>query len=164
MPSLRLTILSATSLLLAIGTAALWLRCAVAPQFDFFTTVSPDTSYGLGTERRGIIGFLQLQRPGYRSGVPDDIQVVGVGFRYLRMTSDGMRRYNLVLPFWMLMIFWTAVPCLWLSRRLKARARKRNRLCATCGYDLRASSLRCPECGSEIESRVRPADVSGDPG
>jgi hypothetical protein len=162
-PSRRFTILSATSLLLAIGTAALWHRCAAGPPFDFFTTITPDTSYGLGTERRGIIGFLQLQRPSYRSGVPEDIQVVGTGFRYLRMTSDGMRRYNLVLPFWMLTIFWTAVPCLWLLRRLKARARrlkdrarKRNRLCVTCGYDLRASSLRCPECGAEIAKRPLP--------
>ncbi|HWE94437.1 MAG TPA: hypothetical protein VG269_10770 [Tepidisphaeraceae bacterium] len=42
------------------------------------------------------------------------------------------------------------LPLAWASRRLLAmiRARARNGLCPTCGYDLRATPDRCPECGA----------------
>ena len=35
---------------------------------------------------------------------------------------------------------------LWLARR--RRRRIAGRLCAACGYDVRASAARCPECGT----------------
>jgi hypothetical protein len=150
MRSRLLTLVAATGLLMAIATAALWLRSAVAPQVDFFIVISPSRNYGLGTEHGAIIGFLQLEQPQYRSNVASDIQVVRAGFRYLRMTSDGMRRYNLVVPFWFLTVVWLVPPLLWVVRRNRIGRRRRNRLCVICGYDLRASSDRCPECGTAI--------------
>jgi hypothetical protein len=150
MRSRLLTLVAAIGLLMAIAAAALWLRSAVAPQVDFFVVISPSRSYGLGTERGAIIGFLQLEQPQYRSNVSSDIQLVGAGFRYLRMTSDGMRRYNLVVPFWFLTAVWLVPSLLWVARRNKIRRRRRNNLCVTCGYDLRASSGRCPECGAGL--------------
>jgi hypothetical protein len=142
------TLLSAVSLLLCVGTIALGVRTYIAPQVDFFNVISASTSYGLGTERGAIISYVQLERPYYRDGVPADVQIVGVGFRYLQMTSDGMRRYNLVVPFWLLALLCTLFPFLWLLHQSQSRRRRRHGLCASCGYDLRATPNECPECGA----------------
>ena len=42
------------------------------------------------------------------------------------------------------------LPGVGLARRMGRRKRKKLGLCLKCGYDLRASKDRCPECGSTI--------------
>ena len=41
------------------------------------------------------------------------------------------------------------------SRRALRRARLRSKLCPACGYDLRATRERCPECGT-VPSKMTP--------
>jgi hypothetical protein len=56
---------------------------------------------------------------------------------------------SLVLPHWFLAVVFAALPIKWQLRR---RRRAAPGLCSSCGYDLRATPDRCPECGT-ISSR-----------
>ena len=48
----------------------------------------------------------------------------------------------------LLMVLALPVPLMALHRRWQRRRRTRRGACLTCGYDLRATPDRCPECGS----------------
>jgi len=41
---------------------------------------------------------------------------------------------------------------MWVGYTCKRRKRLMLRLCLKCGYDLRGSKNRCPECGQEFET------------
>ena len=53
----------------------------------------------------------------------------------------------LILPYWFLCVLTASGPLRWLWRRRSWR-RGAAGLCASCGYDLRATPDRCPECGA----------------
>ena len=53
-------------------------------------------------------------------------------------------------PAWAVMTLLLVLPALWMNRWRGSRRVKRMGLCPSCGYDLRASSDRCPECGAAI--------------
>ena len=55
------------------------------------------------------------------------------------------------LPYWFLATLFAIPPILWAKGRIRRRRtalRIRARCCTRCGYDLRATPDRCPECGS----------------
>jgi hypothetical protein len=52
------------------------------------------------------------------------------------------------VPLYVFVIAFAILPGYWLLRRYRRRHRLKNELCATCGYDLRATPDRCPECGT----------------
>jgi primosomal protein N' len=53
-----------------------------------------------------------------------------------------------MLPHWFLALPFAILPCRFLIRKLRIHRRARSGRCLACGYDLRASKDRCPECGA----------------
>jgi hypothetical protein len=66
-----------------------------------------------------------------------------------------MERYVLLAPWWPFLLLPALLPFLAAARRLRGRFRTRAGRCRRCGYDLRATPDRCPECGSVNAENLR---------
>ncbi len=99
----------------------------------------------------------------YQSGT-----VTGIGYGMQRWRFAGFARGDIqssfgtgelaykfrddywTVPYWILVLVASAYPAFWIVgciRRRVARVRVERGQCPSCGYDLRASPARCPECG-----------------
>jgi hypothetical protein len=80
-----------------------------------------------------------------------DVQMLGIGYHH--GTYDQYETWEFDLPYWALVAALAVAPSLAMATLLRRRRRLRRSgagLCMECGYDLRASRERCPECGTNI--------------
>jgi hypothetical protein len=81
-----------------------------------------------------------------------------LGFAYWRrpFTKPGVWQTQtvLILPYWPVVLLAAALPLHRATRAARERSRRRSGRCARCGYDLRATPGRCPECGTIAAPRV----------
>jgi hypothetical protein len=69
-----------------------------------------------------------------------------------RTSTAGGGRTSIVralhAPYWGIVLVSGVVPALWLHDTRRRARRRRTCHCPRCGYDLRATPERCPECGA----------------
>ena len=169
------------SLLLCIGILALWVRSyrvhyGVAydrlmnpePKPIFFTGesdlgdgfwVKPFNAYEyhLGVYRGEVI----CGHPA-RMMSPRHWQFYQREYPYVPERDWGMPRFHsnadyVYFPVWWLSVLFAITPIALFAKHFRRRRLSRAGTCPSCGYDLRASPDRCPECGT---ATVRPAKTA----
>jgi hypothetical protein len=120
-----------------------------------------------GVERRASPSWHLSKDPAYPDFRFDD-RATTHGFNYGQFAHGprtsgsfagmpGSSGTQLIVPLWCPFVLFAllAVPgTLTWHRRRRARWRQRENRCASCGYDLRASGGRCPECGTARDDAV----------
>lgn len=105
----------------------------------------------------GPSGLLRLLRAG-------SLRTTRASFAGVEFYADARNpvpgHRTLVIPVTYPLLLSALAPAVWLIRRARAARRHRRGCCANCGYDLRATPGRCPECGTA----ANPAEPRTDPG
>ena len=155
------TTLSALSLLLLVAVCVMWVRSHVAEDILYVQTTS--RMYGASSEDGTLVfftwgdpdpqeklwGYKMLPTTGekmskMRTRTVRHADVLGFGYFAGAMHRQSYRA--LTAPIWcaaMLSTLFLACSVLYWRR-----TRRRPGLCPSCGYDLRATPDRCPECGA----------------
>ena len=169
-----LNVLTVLSLVLCVAVCVLWVRSyrggatltwAGAGRWRFVTVYpgyliagdAPELSGSGGGFRclpRAIEMTIAWPRP------TRSYTAAGVGYVTSAIPGGGADRY-LAVPFWMLATLLAPLPAVragasairWLRVRTAAD-RFSTGHCAGCGYDLRATPDRCPECGAAATTLV----------
>jgi hypothetical protein len=128
---------------LSVYRGALYIRLELSAEYDhkFYDELNPELIRGLSIE----------------SAKPSDpgpvARLVRVVFRSEHAPLSGgyvvrVTAYVLELPHWVLALVFALPPIVSAVQRSRAGRKRSRGLCPQCGYDLRASPDRCPECGA----------------
>jgi hypothetical protein len=155
------TFIATLSLLLCVAASVLWVRS--------YRVSDIYCNYRAGRYRQVVSSRGQLQLAWGPTSYPDATTwtsrpwpYIGVGtgpvptldwqflgFMSFTGTTNGVpRRFSeLFAPDWSFAMLFGTLPAVWAVLRLRARRFAAGR-CPACGYDLRATPNRCPECGA----------------
>ena len=154
------------SLILGTATLVLWIRSRTTK--DRFSCTY-GYSLHLLASRHGAIGYQRLQMPtrepwsaDLSSRPADAILFMGIVGEVDSVRSFGEepslellgaeltpRLGIYFVPHWMPLLAFAGLPACRATAIIRRRRAGTSGRCTTCGYDLRATPDRCPECGSQ---------------
>ncbi len=161
-------ILAAVSVVMGLATVVLWLRSywiSEAVRWD------SNQSYEIGASAGALVFHVyksEVRSPLHHGhhlrfirygGSPIDrrwsyLHRVFRDFRrqetYFFLSEDRGFGSYCKIPFWPILVSTLLLPAVAFRRMLRERKRRRAGLCIQCGYDLRATRDRCPECGTPV--------------
>jgi hypothetical protein len=147
-----LNIASVVSLLLCIGSVTWWTRSYAKHQSlgdaDSINFTRHDPLYWV-ISHPGRLNFCRQVGKDWDSP-RQRFDVGGLEFAASDLGRSSTL-WNLLIPYWMLTAVTLVLPVTTMVQWARWRARRCRRsrgLCAACGYDLRATPGRCPECGA----------------
>jgi hypothetical protein len=155
-------VMAAVSLVLCVATLALWWRSYRWLDEAGYSRQASKLAVG---SSRGCLGIAWLAwssprppqaRDGWfhLSGAPFSYFLAKhwwerIGFARKHSVTANVIADTVFFPHWLVVAATGLPPLLWLRGRRRRRY-ERAGLCSKCGYDLRATPDRCPECGTAV--------------
>jgi hypothetical protein len=161
-----LTLAAVASLLLCIATVVLWVRSYWVEDVLLYAREKHALAYILHCRSGALTGgrIPSFESPPQarfehratstslgETPMPVDEWFLGIGWFSMDFSpvvnpnTPGRHLYLVKVPIWMVFLVSLPLPAIWMVRRSVSRSDTRR--CDTCGYDLRATPDRCPECG-----------------
>jgi hypothetical protein len=159
----RISLLHLTSLLLLAALLTLWVRSYW--RADGLTQIQPGRQSGVWSHRGRLLldsigrpnvpvwhgqhGWQYLAEPPTPAFIDHPAANARGAFGFAWATGAIS---TIAIPYWPLAVLLLLPSAMALKRAARRRACRRKQICDACGYDLRASPQRCPECGAAIEA------------
>ena len=158
-----LNVATALSLLLCVAVVVLWIRShRTSSVFGYYTDRGSDGWYRnfYFASYRGRVTFVSLrqkfadQLPRGRFHAWDDETpspqpgTEFAGFGHFHVQGREMGWTEIRVPYWSVVLAAATAPVTTAAGWLRRRGRRKPGVCPSCGYDLRATPDRCPECGA----------------
>jgi hypothetical protein len=176
-----LNLAAAVSLVLCVATIVLWLRSYWYQSYAAVASRAASAMVGAQTSSGELLFIVNaypvpfaLAYPFSWGEMPADRQTsrssnwvgsgyysyealgFGVSFPSRAVPKTGLRRYVAAVPLWIVAGIFAVTP---IMRALRTHRDVVPGVCATCGYDLRATPQRCPECGTPAtQAKPQPAE------